>query len=114
MMLASAKIDLPIQNELGFSLPVDLDSEVAPKGRDWLSFLCTSIEDKNKIRSKSCPSPEGDLSGQRVRTRFRANLTWSYLPTSNKSDHSRQTKHSEGVDKGIREYVRPISEGDQL
>ena len=63
MMLASAKIDLPIQNELGFSLPVDLDSEVAPKGRDWLSFLCTSIEDKNKIRSKSCPSPEGDLSG---------------------------------------------------
>jgi len=56
-MLASAKIDLPIQNELGFSLPVDLDSEVAPKGRDWLSFLCTSIEDKNKIRSKSCPSP---------------------------------------------------------
>lgn len=64
MMLASAKIDLPIQNELGFSLPVDLDSEVAPKGRDWLSFLCTSIEDKNKIRSKSCPSPEGDLSGR--------------------------------------------------
>jgi len=65
-MLASAKIDLPIQNELGFSLPVDLDSEVAPKGRDWLSFLCTSIEDKNKIRSKSCPSPlsEGDLSGR--------------------------------------------------
>lgn len=39
-------------------------------------------------------------SGQRVRTRFRANLTWSYLPTSNKSSHSRLTKHSFGVDKG--------------
>jgi len=39
-------------------------------------------------------------SGQRVRTRFRANLTWSYRPTSNKSSHSRLTKHSFGVDKG--------------
>lgn len=39
-------------------------------------------------------------SGQRVRTRFRANLTWSYLPTSKKSSHSRLTKHSFGVDKG--------------
>lgn len=39
-------------------------------------------------------------SGQRVRIRFRANLTWSYLPTSNKSSHSRLTKHSFGVDKG--------------
>ena len=38
--------------------------------------------------------------GQRVRTRFRANLTWSYLPTRKKSSHSRLTKHSFGVDKG--------------
>lgn len=39
MMLASAKIDLPIQNELGFSLPVDLDSEVAPKGIGLVSCV---------------------------------------------------------------------------
>lgn len=53
MMLASAKIDLPIKNELGFSLPVDFYSEVAPKGIGLvLSVPDTRQKDKIKIMSK--------------------------------------------------------------
>lgn len=82
MMLASAKIDLPIPNELGFSLPVD--SEVAPKGIGFLLSVPDTRQgqDQNYVQAlKEMKDRYNQLRRGRIGFQLELGKGCTHLPT---------------------------------
>lgn len=82
MMLASAKIDLPIPNELGFSLPVD--SEVAPKGIGFVLSVPDTRQgqDQNYVQAlKEMKDRYNQLRRGRIGFQLELGKGCTHLPT---------------------------------